>query len=307
VALLVCPVARADEGAREDRAEAQRLALLAEPAELVGVHPAVDRRVLGTRLQVLADRHDVDSVCAKVAQRLDDFVVRLPQADDDPRLRQHLVVGELLGTLEQPERLVVARLRAAHLAVKPADGLDVVVEDVGPLGEDRHERLFLDAEEVRCEDLDRGCRDGAPERANRRGVVACAPVGDVVAVDGRDDDVLEAHLLRGLRKAQRLERIWRRLGAARVHVAVATRARARLAQDLERRGATTPALGDVRAARLLADRVQARAVDQLLDVEVAPVRARRADLHPLRPAGPLCDGQRFHACTLESGRVDISG
>ena len=43
VALLVRAVARAHERAGEDRAEAERLALLAEPAELVGVHPAVDR------------------------------------------------------------------------------------------------------------------------------------------------------------------------------------------------------------------------------------------------------------------------
>src|SRR5690242_7393783 len=60
VALLVGAVARADERAGEDGAEAERLALLAEPAELVGMHPAVDRRVLCARLQVLADRHDVD-------------------------------------------------------------------------------------------------------------------------------------------------------------------------------------------------------------------------------------------------------
>ena len=33
------------------------------------------------------------------------------------------------------------------------------------------------------------------------------------------------------------------------------------------------------------------AVDQLLDVEVARVRARRADLHPVGSARPLCDGQ----------------
>ena len=43
VLLLVGAVGRADERAREDRAEAERLALLAEPAELVRVHPAVDR------------------------------------------------------------------------------------------------------------------------------------------------------------------------------------------------------------------------------------------------------------------------
>ena len=59
------------------------------------------------------------------------------------------------------------------------------------------------------------------------------------------------------------------LGLARVDVAVAAGAGARVAEDLERRRALAPALGDVRAARLLADGVQARAVDELLDVEVA--------------------------------------
>src|SRR5439155_12799857 len=88
VALLVRPVARADEWAREHRAEADRLALLAEPAELVRVHPAVDRRVLRRGLQVLADRDDVHAVCAQVAHRLDDLLVRLPEAHDDPALRE---------------------------------------------------------------------------------------------------------------------------------------------------------------------------------------------------------------------------
>ena len=81
------------------------------------------------------------------------------------------------------------------------------------------------------------------------------------------------------------------LRLAGVDVAVAARARARVAEDLERRRAAPPALGDVRAARLLADRVQAGAVDQLLDVEVAGVGARRAHLHPLGAAGPLGDGK----------------
>ena len=50
------------------------------------------------------------------------------------------------------------------------------------------------------------------ERADRRGVVAGAAVGEVVAVDRGDDDVLEPHLLRGLREAERLERVGRRSG-----------------------------------------------------------------------------------------------
>ena len=42
--------------------------------------------------------------------------------------------------------------------------------------------------------------------------MAGAAVGDVVAVDRGDDDVLQLHLRRRLRDAQRLERIGRRLG-----------------------------------------------------------------------------------------------
>ena len=38
------------------------------------------------------------------------------------------------------------------------DGLDVVVEDLGPLGEDGVKRLLLHAEEVRREHLDAGGR-----------------------------------------------------------------------------------------------------------------------------------------------------
>ena len=61
LALLVRPVRRAHERAREDRAESHPLALLAEHPELVGVHPAVDGRMLGRRLEVLADGDDVDA------------------------------------------------------------------------------------------------------------------------------------------------------------------------------------------------------------------------------------------------------
>ena len=189
-------------------------------------------------------------------------------------LRQHVVVGDLLRAREQPQRAVVARLRAAHLPVQAAHRLDVVVEDVGPRAEHRAERVLLDAEEVGREHLDRRVRQLRLERADRRRVVAGAPVGDVVAVDRRDDDVLELHLRRRLRDAERLERVGRRLGLAGVDVAVAAGAGARVAEDLERRRAASPALGDVRAARLLADRVQREPVHELLHVEVAAVLRR---------------------------------
>ena len=130
----------------------------------------------------------------------------------------------------------------------------------------------------------------------------CAAVGDVVAVDRRDHHVLQLHLGRDVRQAQRLERIRWAVGPAAVHVAVAARARARVAEDLEGRGAAAPALADVRAARLLADGVEALAVDELLDVVVARIRARRPDLHPVRAARPLRYGQRgLHPASLVTG------
>ena len=143
------------------------------------------------------------------------------------------------------------------------------------------------------------------QRADRGRVVTGTSVGDVVAVDGGDDDVLQAHLRRRVREPERLERIGRMFGPTRVNVAIPARPRAGVAEDLERRRAAAPALGDVRAAGLLADRVQARPVDELFDVEVARVGARRANLHPLGPAGTSGHGQRaFHAASVVTGAVD---
>ena len=174
--------------------------------------------------------------------------------------------------------------------MQPPDRLDVVVEDVGACTDDGLQSVLLDVEKVRRQHLDRRVGQLRLERADRRRVVSGAAIGNVVAIDGGDDDVLQLHLRRHVREAQRLERVRRAVGLAAVHVAVAARTRARVPEDLERRRSTSPALADVRTASLLADRVQALAVDELLDVVVARARARRADLHPLRPARPLSDG-----------------
>ena len=71
-----------------------------------------------------------------------------------PDFVRTVVVGDLLRAAQEPERLVVVGLRAAHPRVEPAHGLDVVVEDLGARGEHRLQRLLLDAEEVGREDLD---------------------------------------------------------------------------------------------------------------------------------------------------------
>jgi hypothetical protein len=82
----------------------------------------------------------------------------------------------------------------------------------GRSGEDGAQRLLLDAEEVGRQDFDRRLRDLVLQRPDRRRVVAGAAVGDVVAVDGGDDHVLEVHLRRRRRESKRLERVGRRVG-----------------------------------------------------------------------------------------------
>ena len=154
------------------------------------------------------------------------------------------------------------------------------------------ERLLLDAEEVGREHLDVRLGELRLERADRRREVAGPPVGQVVAVDRGHDDVGEPHRRRRLSEAERLERVGRTVGPTRVDVAVAAGPGARVAQDLERRRPASPALRDVRAAGLFAHGHEARPVEELAHVPVLALRARRADLHPRRPAGPLGDGKR---------------
>src|SRR5262249_2975918 len=118
----------------------------------------------------------------------------------------------------------------------------------------------------------------------------------------------EAHLLRRLREPKRLEWVGRTVRLARVHVAVAACPGAGVSEDLEGGRATTPALGDVRAARLLADRVQLTAVDQLSHLGVAGGAGWRADLHPLRAARSFGDRQRaLHRVESSRSRARARG
>ena len=114
----------------------------------------------------------------------------------------------------------------------------------------------------------------------------CRPVvGEVVAVDAGDDRVPESHLGHRARHPGGLERIVPgRL--AGLDVAEPAAARAGVAEDHERGRAPLPALADVRARRLLADRVQVLLLDEALQLPVARAAGRR-DLEPRRLAAPV--------------------
>src|SRR6185295_18623650 len=92
-----------------------------------------------------------------------------------------------------------------------------------------------------------------------------AAVGQVVASNRGDHHVLEAHRGNRFGDAARfvvVEPRW----AARLDGAEPAGAGAGVAEDHDRRGALVPALPDVRAVGLLADRVEVEAAEQTLEL-----------------------------------------
>jgi hypothetical protein len=142
----------------------------------------------------------------------------------------------------------------SNLGVKPGNGFDVVVEDVRPRAEDGCKGRAVPLE-IRDEHLDCGLRDPAADLADGRCKVSRASVREVVAGDGGDHHVFQAHAFGGGGHAARFVRI-ERLGRAGAHRTEAAVAGAAFAHDQESRRAVGEALPDVRALGLLADGVQ---------------------------------------------------
>src|SRR5690606_14181781 len=147
----------------------------------------------------------------------------------------------LLGVLQDPEADGVLAL-APDVSLKPGDGLQVVVEDLGGGGQDGVDGSGV-AIEVGGEDLGDG--SGAPpDGEDATPDVAGAAVGQVVPGDGSDDDVLQAQSGAGLGQAVGLVDRGG-LGLPPGDGAEAAGAGADLAEDHERGGLAGPALRPV--------------------------------------------------------------
>ena len=166
-------------------------AVVSQRLELVGRHEALDLGVLARRLQVLADGEEVDVGRAQVVHHLQHLLALLAQAHHDARLGEH-GGRQLLHLLQQPQRGEVARARA-DLEIEPRHRLEVVVVDVGPRLHHGLDRALL-AQEVGGEHLDGGRRRARPDGADGLREMLGAAVGEIVAVDRGDDDVLQASL-----------------------------------------------------------------------------------------------------------------
>ena len=277
-------VGGADEaGPRRRCFEAERVGRLLERRELVRVPVADDRQMLLRGAQVLADRQHLHAVLAQHREGLDHLLVTLAEPDHQPRLRRHPRRRRAAWRSRVPrtERRNSDPRRASR--IEPRDDLDVVVEDVWPGGDHARERHLL-ALEVRCQHLDLAAGRLAADLADHGDERGRAEIREIVAVDRGDHGVAQAHPRDCPCDSRRLERVVPgRL--SRLDVAEAAAARAGVAEDHECRRPALPALADIRAGRLLADRVQVLGLDQALQPAV-PGAAGRRHLEPRRLSPP---------------------
>src|SRR6056297_2880965 len=143
----------------------------------------------------------------------------------------------------------------ADLGVKAGYGFEVVVEHVRfrrDHGLDDRGDAF---QEIGRQDLDRRTGRAFADRADRHGEMLRPAILEVVAVHGRDDDMVQAELLDRVCDAPRLEQV-EILRPPRGHVAEGAAAGAYLAHDHHGGVALGPAFAGVGTARLLADRHQ---------------------------------------------------
>ena len=253
--------------------------------ELFGRHEALHRMVLLRRLQILADGHEVDIGRAQIVHELQDLVPLFAQADHDARLGEDRGI-KLLHPLQQPDRMEIARAGPNGQIVR-RHGFEIVVEHVGLCRDDDLQRAVL-AQEVGRQDFDRRCRRRRADGANNLRKMLGAAVVEIVAVDRGDDDMGQAHLLHRIGDARRLVVVERGRDAGR-DVAEGAGARADLAHDHEGGVLLVPALADVGAAGLLADRDQLVRLHDLARVGVT-LRGRRLDADPVGLAQHLLVG-----------------
>ncbi len=162
--------------------------------------------------------------------------------------------------------------------------------DVGPRRDDRLDRGLVLVAEIGGQDFDRGVRRVAAKRLDHLDELARAAVGQIVAVDAGDDDMLQAQFGRRDRDMLGLQRV-DRARHPRLDVAEGAGPRAGVAEDHHRGVLLGPAFADVRAGRFLAHRGQAQLAHQPSGVVIA-FADRRLDPDPVGLALARWHGKR---------------
>ena len=191
---------------------------------------------------------------------------------------QRIVAFDLF---KQAQRCVVARA-GADRGIQAGDGFQIVIIDIGPGDDDGLDRCLHLAAKIGGEDFDGGLRSRTPQCLDHFDELPGPAIGQVIAVNRGDHDVLQPQLRRSHGGMFRFQRI----NAARhpgLDVAERTGAGANVTQDHHRGVFLGPAFADIGASRLFANRVQPQIAHQLAGFAIA-LAGRRFDPDPVRLA-----------------------
>lgn len=252
------------QGAGLDVAKAELLRFRFEFVELSGRDIALDGKLIPSRLEVLPQGDDVTIDLPQVFERGHDLVEGLPDAEHQAGFGEK-VRTHPLGALEQIQRSLIHRARP-DLPVQPRHGFHIVVENMDPRAHDSLQGLLVSLE-VRNQDLHPNAGVQRFDPKDGLGEMGRAAVGEVVAIHRRYHDVLKAQLLDHSGNIARLFRV-EQVGLALADGTKAAAAGAGVSEDQKGRRAMPPALADIRAARLLANRVEVVLSQDTLEAEV---------------------------------------
>ena len=255
-------VARPRERARFDVTDAEFLADLLPAVELVGFDPACDREVMRRRPKVVADRDDVAPDAGEIGERTDHLVVGLTEPRHDARLRRQ--TGRL-GVRENGQAARRSRPTDAPHAASRATVSTLWLSTSGRAANSVSNESEI-ALRIGDQRLDPSQRPASADRLDALCDERHPTVGEIVAGHHRQHGVVEPHTVDRFGDPRRLTGV-RLERLAGVDQAEAARSRAALPQHHERRCAVGPALGEVRAAGVLADGDEVEIADRLLELQ----------------------------------------
>lgn len=247
-------VATTNEGAGGDVEEAQAFGKGLKVLKGSGRDVLVDTEVVRGRLKVLAEREKVDMSGAKITHGLHEFLFSFTEAEHDGRLGVDSRV-EFLDGFEDTKGLVVSGAGIPYPGGKGASGFDVVVEDVG-MGMDNGAKSVKIVLEVGNEDFDEDMGVFVADGPDSLGEVLRPAVGEVITVDGGEDDVVEVKLLESVGDVMRFEGVDKAFGIAGFDVAEAAATGTGVPEKHDGGGAAAPAFVEVGAVGFFANGVE---------------------------------------------------
>jgi len=273
-------IARANERATFDMAEAEVVTVLLEGGEIFDGDVADDGQMLQRGAEVLAEGDNVNLVSAEGLHGFADFGKSFAKAEHESAFGGDL--GAALFGVSEHFKAAFKACAETDLFVEAGDGFGVVVEDVGG-GVENDVHGGVGALEIGNEDFHATAGDAFADGTDGGGEDASTAIGLIVTVDAGDDGKLEAHAGDGFGDPAGfivINREW----CPFLHGAEAAAAGAEVAKDHEGGSAAIPAVADVGAGGTFADCMEIEIGDELFEIAVI-VADRGGSFEPLRAFG----------------------